>query len=129
MIKNAKFSGYYFDMNLNMWGDFQICISVPLIKTKIKNHFVHYVDNGFYLKNHFYIKSRASKSLPLEIIPLNIDKFRCSGTLITVKSALIRPGIEQIISALKLLLENPSALKIDFNYNSAIEKSHKQLQL
>ena len=30
MIKNAKFSGYYFDMNLNIWGDFQICIGVPL---------------------------------------------------------------------------------------------------
>ena len=31
MIKNAKFLGDYFDMNLNIWGDFQICISVPLI--------------------------------------------------------------------------------------------------
>ena len=31
MIKNAKFSGYYFDMNLNIWRDFQICFSVPLI--------------------------------------------------------------------------------------------------
>ena len=30
MIKNVKFSGYYFDMNLNTWGSFQICISVPL---------------------------------------------------------------------------------------------------
>ena len=30
MIKNAKPSGYYFYMNLNIWGDFQICISVPL---------------------------------------------------------------------------------------------------
>ena len=30
MIKNVKFSGYYFHMNLNIWGDFQICISVPL---------------------------------------------------------------------------------------------------
>ena len=30
MIKNAEFSGHYFDMNLNIWGDFQICISVPL---------------------------------------------------------------------------------------------------
>ena len=28
--KNAKFSGYYTFMTLNMWGDFQICISVPL---------------------------------------------------------------------------------------------------
>ena len=30
MIKNAKFSGYYFDINLIIWGDFQICVSVPL---------------------------------------------------------------------------------------------------
>ena len=29
-IKNAKFSEYYFYMNLNVWGDSQICISVPL---------------------------------------------------------------------------------------------------
>ena len=29
-IKNEKFSGYYFYMNLNIYGDFQICISVPL---------------------------------------------------------------------------------------------------
>ena len=26
-IKNSKFLGYYFYMNLNIWGDFQICIS------------------------------------------------------------------------------------------------------
>ena len=33
-IKNAKLSGYYFYLNLNLWGDFQICISVPLtVKT------------------------------------------------------------------------------------------------
>ena len=31
MIKNAKFSGYYFDTNLIIWEDFQICISVPLM--------------------------------------------------------------------------------------------------
>ena len=29
-IKNAKFSGHYFYMNLNIWADFQFCISVPL---------------------------------------------------------------------------------------------------
>ena len=28
--KNAKFSGYCFYMDTNIWGDFQICISVPL---------------------------------------------------------------------------------------------------
>ena len=31
MIKNANFSGYCFYMNTNVWVDFQICISVPLI--------------------------------------------------------------------------------------------------
>ena len=34
-IKNGKFSGYYFYMNLNIWGDFQICISVPLSTNKL----------------------------------------------------------------------------------------------
>ena len=29
-IKNAKFSGYYFYMNTNIKGNFQICISVSL---------------------------------------------------------------------------------------------------
>ena len=32
MIKNVKLSGNYFYINLNTWGDFQICISVPLNK-------------------------------------------------------------------------------------------------
>ena len=32
-IKNAKFAGYYFHMNLNILGDFQICTSVPLSRS------------------------------------------------------------------------------------------------
>ena len=28
--KNVKFSGYYFYLKTNIYGDFQICISVPL---------------------------------------------------------------------------------------------------
>ena len=32
-MKSPKFSGYYFYMHLNIWGDFQICISVPLKNT------------------------------------------------------------------------------------------------
>ena len=34
-IKYAKFSGYHFYINLNIWGDFQIYISVPLTHTII----------------------------------------------------------------------------------------------
>ena len=37
MMKNAKFSGYCFYMNLNIWGDFRVCISLPL--TDLKNSF------------------------------------------------------------------------------------------
>ena len=33
--KNAKFSGYNFCMNSNMYGDFQICNSVPLMENFI----------------------------------------------------------------------------------------------
>ena len=33
-IKNAKLSGYYFYINLNKWGDFQIFISIPLKQEK-----------------------------------------------------------------------------------------------
>ena len=34
-IKNVKFSEYYFYMSVNIWGDFQICISVPLNQGKM----------------------------------------------------------------------------------------------
>ena len=40
-IKNAKLSEYYFYKNLNLWGDFQICISVPLIQYKSINEFTY----------------------------------------------------------------------------------------
>ena len=30
-VKSGNLSGYYFYMNQNIYGDFQICISVPLI--------------------------------------------------------------------------------------------------
>ena len=36
-IKNAEFSGYYFLTNLNIWEDFQICISVLLRTPPIQN--------------------------------------------------------------------------------------------
>ena len=35
-IKDAKFSGYSFYMNPNIWEHFQVCISVPLRKFEAK---------------------------------------------------------------------------------------------
>ena len=37
-IKNAKFSEYYFYMNLNILGDFQFCISVKYKKNTNKKY-------------------------------------------------------------------------------------------
>ena len=44
---NAKFPGYYFSMNFNIQGDFQIFISVPLL-TSQKVAMVTYIhcENG-----------------------------------------------------------------------------------
>ena len=42
-IKNAKLPGYYFYMNLNIWGDFyNICISAPL-KTLHSENIIHHI--------------------------------------------------------------------------------------
>ena len=51
-IKNAKFSGYYVYMNLNIWEDFQICISVPLMTaSNSKNSHNLAGKHSFFLKN------------------------------------------------------------------------------
>ena len=44
-IKNAKFLGYWFYVNSNIYGDFQICISVPFKSfCKLSLHFpLHFV--------------------------------------------------------------------------------------
>ena len=34
-IQNVNYSGYYFYMNTNLWRDFQICISFPLVLKKV----------------------------------------------------------------------------------------------
>ena len=55
-IKNAKFSAYYFYMNLNIQEDFQICISAPLRKFEIK------------LKPFWHMTKKSSKNLNILIM-------------------------------------------------------------
>ena len=50
-IKNAKFSGYCFYMNTNIYGDFQISVSVPLIR-KPKFYIFNSMAVVFYLLFH-----------------------------------------------------------------------------
>ena len=51
MIRNAKPSGNYFYMNLNIWRDFQICISVPLTHLTFYKC-THVTDLTFYKCTH-----------------------------------------------------------------------------
>ena len=69
-IKNEKLSGYYFYMNQNIQGDFQICICVPLMKTIIplKKHVTKLCSLTFPLYNHLSLRipffhSRDKKNL------------------------------------------------------------------
>ena len=60
-IKNVKFSGSSFYMNTNIQGDFQICISVPLIisqqeKNYKPNIFGIFLYRGIYLGHEVIIK-------------------------------------------------------------------------
>ena len=46
-VKNAKFLWYCFYVNFNIWGDFQICISVPL-KERLSQKGVFQTPNVFF---------------------------------------------------------------------------------
>ena len=61
-IKNTKFSGYYFYMNLNIWVDFQFCISVSLKSCSLYTH--RGVNRNRFVMKHpcYYV---------LRIFPLN----------------------------------------------------------
>ena len=59
-IKNAKFSGYYFYMNFNIWEDFQICISIPLMFLKLFWKFWKNSRNSFVME-FLFRKLRAYK--------------------------------------------------------------------
>ena len=61
-IKNAKLSGYYFYMNLNIWGDFKICISVPLNKHFMNSSWVITTDVNISFINYEMIKTHVIKA-------------------------------------------------------------------
>ena len=66
--KNAKFSGYYFYLNTDIWGDFQIYISVPLIITVISNKTIKIMS-----KFHSILSAKAS------FLVLSAEKMRTCG--------------------------------------------------
>ena len=59
-IKNANISGYYFYMNFNIWEDFQICISIPLMFLKLFWKFWKNSRNSFVME-FLFRKLRAYK--------------------------------------------------------------------
>ena len=70
-IKNAKFSCYYFYMNLNIWGDFKICISVPLSsKVPLRNDKHSKIFSFFFLD----ISHRNHRDIAIIEIQLRVTK-------------------------------------------------------
>ena len=60
-FKNAKFSGYWFYMNTNLQGDFQICICVPLnYKIKLIKSIIICI-----LMNHLKVLLQLDSNQPL----------------------------------------------------------------
>ena len=58
-IQNAKFSGYYFHRNTNIWRDFQICISVSLINWGYLKRAYFFLFLFFFLYNDVNAKTKV----------------------------------------------------------------------
>ena len=90
-----KFSGYYLYMNSNIWGDFQICISVPLSKSVC----------------------RASE--PMETLMLYIFPQK----LLRIWNSMVRKKIRMMRNLLTLSWQKPLSYRnkfIDLLYNSMV---------
>ena len=59
-IKDAKFSGYSFYMNPNIWEHFQVCISVPLRKFEAK--YLQNIRPLSLIKSYWFLKKVPSSS-------------------------------------------------------------------
>ena len=77
-IKNAKLSGYYFYINLNILGDFQICVSVPLNSSHLENSVVFTLDkiNLYTNKRNIFIFILYSKLVTLNVLLNFCDKIQ-----------------------------------------------------
>ena len=68
--KDAKFSEYYFYLNTNIYGDFQIGISITLNSSD----FASFRLRNLWLRNIFIIK-KCSKSTGDEITQIYLNNF------------------------------------------------------
>ena len=69
-IENAKCSGYYFNINANMEGDFQICISIPL------KNYSNYITFLLKIKSlAFYCLKRKKRQFVLINLPVEKLQF------------------------------------------------------
>ena len=59
-----KFSEYHFYMNLNIWGDFQFCISVPLRITNSSDHVRIWIGSVLNMQNVIRLISFDRFELP-----------------------------------------------------------------
>ena len=96
-IKNAKFSGYCFYMNTSIQGDFQICINVPSIKSKIV--FILQENDS----HDLYFQKQPSRGVPRK---------RCSENMLQVyrKTSMLKCDFNKIEIPLRYIFtkHNPN---------------------
>ena len=119
-IQNAKFPGYHFYMNTNIWSDFQICISVPLkqpiyykLRPKIIANYGSFIaghDNRNYklLQNYYKLQQKVITNSRLKFITNYCKKlWQITAALIFVKFKIITNYVKfyYILRQLLVLLQ------------------------
>ena len=67
-MKNAKLSGYYFYMNLNIWWDFQICIRIYLK-----------INTAWHSSSVFIVDFDHSRHINIVLLLLTLNKYLSVG--------------------------------------------------
>ena len=101
-IKNAKFSVHYFYMNTNIYGHFQICISVPLIRfLSYKKLSAEVCFNQFWILNtpfkgpifSGFIRQKKEKCYIYDSLQLKLRQINCCNMrflLITISHTVTK---------------------------------------
>ena len=90
IVKNAELSGYCFYNNANIQGDFQICISVPLIILLCSKQSYTYLNN----------QSNIDKSTNMREIILGIFKIQNANIMTKIT---IDPNLHRVYYAIQFL--------------------------
>ena len=139
-IQNAKFPGYHFYMNTNIWSDFQICISVPLkqpiyykLRPKIIANYGSFIaghDNRNYklLQNYYKLQQKVITNSRLKFIRNYCKKlWQITAAVIFVKFKIITNNVKfyYILRQLLVLLQITANFITNYGRNYKLRRYYK----